>query len=93
MINRQNGNFTVISNKVISNPLLSAKAKGIYIYLQSKPDGWQFYEIEIINNFTDGKRSIRAGIQELIDLNLKTIGAVILIAMHDLHILQPFDAY
>ena len=70
MINRQNGNFTVILNEIVNNKKLSAKAKGIYLYLQSKKDGWQFYESEIITNFTDGQRSIRAGLQELIDSGL-----------------------
>lgn len=67
MLNRQNGNFTVILNTVVNDQNLSAKAKGIYIYLQSKKDGWQFYESEIIKHFKDGIRSIRGGIKELID--------------------------
>jgi len=70
MINRQNGNFTIILNEIVDNEKLSAKAKGIYLYLQSKKDGWQFYESEIVKNFTDGVRSIRAGVQELLDAKL-----------------------
>jgi len=70
MINRQLGNFTMISNEVINNPLLSAKAKGIYMYLQSKKEDWQFYEKDIINHFLDGRDSIRSGIKELISLKL-----------------------
>ena len=70
MINRQNGNFTIILNEIVDNEKLSAKAKGIYLYLQSKADGWQFYESEIVKNFTDGKDSVRSGIKELIDAKL-----------------------
>ena len=70
MINRQNGNFTIILNEIVDNEKLSAKAKGIYLYLQSKADGWQFYESEIVKNFTDGKDGIRSGIKELMDAKL-----------------------
>lgn len=70
MINRQNGNFTIVLNDIVNNKGLSAKAKGIYLYLQSKADGWQFYESEIINNFSDGRDSIRAGVKELIKAKL-----------------------
>lgn len=73
MIDRLQGKFTIIANDVIMNNLLSAKAKGIYMYLvhrSSTPGGWQFHESEIIKNFKDGRDSIRAGIRELQEHNL-----------------------
>lgn len=70
MLNRQNGKFTIVSNDVINRGDLSAKAKGVYMYLQSKPEGWQFYETEIVKNFTDGKDSIKSGVVELIQAKL-----------------------
>lgn len=69
MIKRQ-GNFTIINNEVIRNPNLSAKAKGIYLYLQSRPNNWEFNEYEITKNFTDGIKGIKAGIKELIEHGL-----------------------
>jgi hypothetical protein len=35
-------NYTQVSNVVLSNKKLSWKAKGIYAYLFSKPDDWDF---------------------------------------------------
>lgn len=59
--------FSAIPNKLVNDTKLSWKAKGVYCYLASKPDGWQFYENEITNNASDGKDSTRTAIQELID--------------------------
>jgi len=66
MKNRQQGNFTFVSNKVIMDNRLTAKAKGVYVYLQSRQEGWQFYESEIVKNFNDGKHSISSAIKELV---------------------------
>ncbi|OES45385.1 conserved phage C-terminal domain-containing protein [Domibacillus iocasae] len=46
---------------------LSFKAKGILVYLLSRPDDWQVYESEIIKHSRDGKDSVRNGIKELIE--------------------------
>lgn len=64
MINRKSG-FTTVTNDIVRNNKLSAKAKGIYLYLQSNRDDWQFYINEIVSNFSDGKRAILNGIKEL----------------------------
>ena len=58
-------NFTQISNNVIADNRLSAKAKGIYCYLYSKPDNWDFSADRIAHDFTDGEKAIRAAIKEL----------------------------
>lgn len=63
----KNNPFVVINKKFILDPQLSAKAKGILAYLLSRPDDWQVYEKEIINNFKDGRDSIRSGIKELVE--------------------------
>lgn len=57
--------FTQIPNGLIEDVSLSAKAKGIYIYLMSKPSGWQFWMTDIIAHFTDKESSIRSGLVEL----------------------------
>lgn len=58
--------YSQVSNKIINDPNLSAKAKGILIYILSKPDDWQIYEVDIVNHFKDGRDSISAGIKELV---------------------------
>lgn len=59
--------FSSIPNSVILDCNLSAKAKGIFVYFLSRPDGWKFYASEIVKHFADGKDSIRSGIKELCD--------------------------
>jgi hypothetical protein len=58
-------NFTIVANELIRNPNLSAKAKGILIYLLSRPNDWQVYETEIATHFDEGVTSIRSGLKEL----------------------------
>ena len=59
--------YVVVTRGFIYDPQLSAKAKGILLYLLSRPDSWKVYQAEISNHFKDGKDSIRGGIHELID--------------------------
>ncbi len=57
--------FTQVANGVLQNPELSAKAKGLYAYLYSKPDGWDFAVDRIAKEMSDGRLSINSGLQEL----------------------------
>lgn len=57
--------FTQVANAVLNDPKLSAKAKGLYAYLYSKPDGWDFAIDRITKDFSDGRLSINTGLQEL----------------------------
>lgn len=57
--------FGVIPNSILNDKTLSAKAKGLWVYLQSKPNGWDFSTERIANDFSDGITSIRSGLQEL----------------------------
>ena len=59
--------FAQIDKRAINDNKLSAKSKGILIYLLSKPNDWQLNINDLTNNFTDGINSIRSGINELID--------------------------
>lgn len=59
--------FTIIPNEIINNPNISWKAKGIFSYLASKPDNWNFYREEIKKHATDGLRALKSGIKELED--------------------------
>ncbi|MBF0113352.1 MAG: hypothetical protein HQK74_11565, partial [Desulfamplus sp.] len=47
--------------------MIIGKAKGILIYLLSKPDNWQLMINDIANNVSDGKTSTYSGIDELIE--------------------------
>lgn len=66
--NNIKANFTAVPNFVSNDQRLSWKAKGIFLYLASKPNDWQFYMNEIKKNATDGKTSLQTGIKELEEL-------------------------
>jgi hypothetical protein len=59
--------YSVISNHCLRNKCLSAKAKGIFAYIMTLPDDWKLYRTELVNHFSDGKDSLRAGFDELIE--------------------------
>ena len=52
-LKKENIPFTLVSNTVLLDEKLSAKAKGIYCYLYSKPDDWDFSADRIKNDFSD----------------------------------------
>lgn len=57
--------FTSISNDLLCDPNLSAKAKGLYCYLYSKPDDWDFSGDRIAEDFTDWRKAILTWLSEL----------------------------
>jgi len=59
--------FVMIDQRPLLNPAMSWKAKGILTYLMSRPDGWEVSVADLVNRSTDGKASVRAGLQELRD--------------------------
>ena len=59
-------NFTVIHNNLIYNRHLSWKAKGILIYLLSKPEQWKPIISDMVQQSTDGREAVRGGLNELI---------------------------
>lgn len=60
-------NYTVIDNKIIRDESLSWKAKGVFAYLWSMPDDWEFFETEVMTHAKDGRDSLRSAIKELQD--------------------------
>jgi len=54
-------------NELLNDPKLSFKSKGIYTYIQSKPDGWDFSAERIADDGKDGRESVLAGLKELED--------------------------
>lgn len=60
-----NGNFVVASRQIAQDERLSWKARGIFLYLASMNDGWNFYVDEIAKHSPQGKRALQAGLKEL----------------------------
>ena len=60
-------NFTTIHNNLILDESISWKAKGILIYMLSKPADWKYKSSEIAKNSTDGRDSVRNGLKELVE--------------------------
>lgn len=57
--------FGVTPNNVLTNTGLTFKAKGLYGYLQSKPDGWDFSAKRIAYDSKDGVDGVNSWLQEL----------------------------
>ena len=57
--------YGVIPDELLNNPNISLKAKGLYGYLQSKPDGWKFSAKKISFQSKEGVDAIRRTLQEL----------------------------
>lgn len=57
-------NFTKISNVVLQDKDISHKARGVLVYLLSKPSEWETRREDLITEH-DGEASIRAAIYEL----------------------------
>lgn len=57
--------YGVVSHSVLNNFNLSLKAKGLFVYLQSKPDGWEFSFKNILAQSKDKKTAIKKAIKEL----------------------------
>lgn len=61
----KSGYFTVTPQVLAQDDRLSWKARGIFLYLASMPDGWDFYMNEIVKHSPGGKRALTSGIREL----------------------------
>ncbi|AWZ50005.1 replication initiation and membrane attachment (plasmid) [Clostridiaceae bacterium 14S0207] len=63
---KDKGNPYIMLNKhCIYNANISLKAKGLMAYFLSRPDHWEFYQAEILQNCKDGKDSLLSAIKEL----------------------------
>lgn len=62
---QRNPGFTIIDNQVIVRPEISAKAKGILLYIMSRPDNWDISTADIAAHMKEGQEAIRSGINEL----------------------------
>lgn len=64
-VHNKDNPYTVINSEISKDKRLSWKAKGILLYAFSRPDDWQFYLSDLVNQSTDGKDSVKAGLKEL----------------------------
>jgi len=62
---RIRNNYGVAPNELLNSAELSFKAKGLFTYIQSKPDGWDFSAERIAQQNKDGIDSVSAGLREL----------------------------
>ena len=66
--------YATISNEILNSEDVSLKAKGLFAYLQSKPDNWNFSKERIAKQLKEGISSIKSAFKELKDNKyLKTI--------------------
>ena len=59
-----------IPNAILQNEKLTLKAKGLWVYLNSKPDGWTFSIDRIAEEQQDGRDAVRSAIHELEEAGL-----------------------
>ncbi|SHJ06774.1 hypothetical protein SAMN05443429_108112 [Cruoricaptor ignavus] len=57
--------FSQVPNELVHNKDISLKAKGVYAYINSKPDGWEFSVEKIARENRDGVDSVKSAIKEL----------------------------
>lgn len=59
--------YTQVLNDVLYDKTISLRAKGLYAYLFSKPDGWQFHMSIIEKEVLESKGQMYTAIKELIE--------------------------
>ena len=61
--------FAQTPNKLLKNKEVSLKAKGLYAFIQSKSNGWEFSAARISMELKEGLQSINSTLQELEESN------------------------
>ena len=69
---KSNAYFTITNNQLVRDDRLSWKARGIFVYLWSMSDGWDFRINEVVKHARDGRDSLKAGLKELEDYGYLT---------------------
>ena len=65
VVKDQRDYFVILDRSFIQNSKLSWKARGIFAYLWSQDESWNFYEKEVVKHSIDGRSSLRSGLKEL----------------------------
>jgi len=58
-------NYGIAPNSLLNNKEISLRAKGLFAYIQSKPDGWSFSAERIALSHVEGRESIMSALKEL----------------------------
>lgn len=62
--------YTVIPNGLLPEGKISARAWGIYVYLRSRPPGWECRTGHLGQVFREGRDAIYTALRELVDVDL-----------------------
>ncbi|WP_436939429.1 helix-turn-helix domain-containing protein [Staphylococcus xylosus] len=65
---KQDGDFVLVHKGFIYDDNLSARAKGVLLYLLSRPNDWQIYTSEVQKHMKDGVKSVNSAVNELINV-------------------------
>lgn len=57
--------YATIPNELVNSAEISLKAKGLFAYIQSKPDGWDFSAEKIANQVKEGLPAVMSALKEL----------------------------
>ena len=63
-------------NKALSDPNLSLKAKGLWAFIMTKPDGWKINSRGLSTQLKEGREAIMSGLRELEENGYLTRGMV-----------------
>lgn len=57
--------YTQVSNALLNDKNLSLKAKGLFAFMDSKPDGWTFTIKSMANQLKEGSEAVQSAANEL----------------------------
>ena len=63
-------NCTIADNRIMQNSQLSFEARGLYLYMISLPDGWEFSEARLAYNGGIGIDKCKRILKELFEIGL-----------------------
>ena len=64
-LTKQNVPYGMVPNSLLNDSKISLKAKGLFSFMQSKPDGWNFSVDKISFQCKESKSAISEGLKEL----------------------------
>lgn len=67
VIIKKNKWYKAINTTPAKDVNLSLKAKGLMFYFLSKPEGWRGQVWDVVENTTDGRKSVQSALKELAD--------------------------
>lgn len=62
---REPGSFTTLSLQCLRDPNLSARAKGLWAMVISRPDNWHVQIKQLVRECKEGREAVRTAIREL----------------------------